>query len=73
VYEGPEATASAVPGSTVAVSNWSIYTLPPRNLEAVLAYEPAHRLALSRLVSLFIYWLSGQVSWSSSAAGPRGC
>jgi hypothetical protein len=47
-----------VAGSTVAVSNWSIYTLPPRNLEAVLAHELAHHLALPRLVSLFIYWLS---------------
>jgi len=40
------------------VSNWSIYTLPPRNLEAVLAHELAHRLALPRRVSLFLYWLS---------------
>jgi Zn-dependent protease with chaperone function len=58
VYEGPEATAPVVPGSTIAVSNWSIYTLPRRNLEAVLAHELAHHLALPRLVLLAVYWLS---------------
>jgi Zn-dependent protease with chaperone function len=43
------------PGGTVAVSNWSVYTLQPRNLEAVLAHDLAHHLALPRLVSLLIY------------------
>ncbi|GAA3601441.1 hypothetical protein GCM10022235_86490 [Kribbella ginsengisoli] len=40
------------------MTNWSLYTLPQRNLEAVLAHELAHHLALPPKVSLFLYWLS---------------
>ena len=58
IYEGPEATAPATVGSTIAVTNWSVYTLPQRNLEAILAHELAHHLPLPRRVSLFLYWLS---------------
>jgi Zn-dependent protease with chaperone function len=58
IYEGPDATAPATVGSSIAVTNWSLYTLPPRNLEAVLAHELAHHLPLPRRVSLFLYWLS---------------
>lgn len=58
IHEGPEATAPATAGSTVAVTSWAVYVLPPRNLEAVLAHELAHRLALPRPVSLLIHGLS---------------
>ncbi|HWD83248.1 MAG TPA: M48 family metalloprotease [Kribbella sp.] len=58
IHEGPEVTAPAVAGSTVAVTSWSAWSLPPRNLEAVLAHELAHRLALPRPVSLLAYALS---------------
>lgn len=58
VYEGPEPTAPATVGRTVAVTNWSLYTLPQRHLEAVLAHELAHHLALPPKVSMFLYWLS---------------
>ena len=52
IHEGPEATAPQATGSTVAVTSWSVYTLPPRNLEAVLAHELAHRLAVPGWLSL---------------------
>jgi Zn-dependent protease with chaperone function len=58
VHEGPEATAPQTAGSTVAVTSWSVHTLPPRNLEAVLAHELAHRLAVPGWLSLMIYWYS---------------
>ena len=47
-HEGPEATAPATAGSTVAVTSWAVYRLPPQHLEAVLARELAHRLAIPR-------------------------
>jgi hypothetical protein len=48
----------AVASGTIALTNWSLYMLPQRNLEAVLAHELAHHLPLPQKVSLFIYWLS---------------
>jgi STE24 endopeptidase len=56
IYEGPEATAPPPPGTTIAVSNWSTYNLPQPMLEAVLAHELAHHLALPPRLSLLIYW-----------------
>jgi Zn-dependent protease with chaperone function len=57
IYEGPEATAPVPAGNAVAVSSWSVYNLGgSRHLEAVLAHELAHHLALPRLVSLVIFW-----------------
>ncbi|WP_457059214.1 hypothetical protein [Kribbella sp. CWNU-51] len=35
-----------------------MYRLPPRNLEAVLARELAHRLAMPRTPSLLLSWLA---------------
>lgn len=58
IHEGPEATAPAVAGSTIEVTNWAALVLPTRNLEAVFAHELAHRLALPRPVSLIVYSLS---------------
>jgi STE24 endopeptidase len=58
IHEGPEATAPATAGSTVAVTSWAALVLPRRNLEAVLAHELAHRLALPRPVSLIVHALS---------------
>ncbi|MFD3407023.1 M48 family metalloprotease [Kribbella sp. NPDC058693] len=57
IHEGAQVTAPPVAGSTVAVTSWSTLVLPARNLEAVLAHELAHRLALPRPVSLFVYCL----------------
>jgi Zn-dependent protease with chaperone function len=57
VHEGPEATAPITAGSTIAVTSWATLTLPPRNLEAVLAHELAHHLALPNRLSLLLYWL----------------
>lgn len=58
IHEGPKATAPQTAGSIVAVTSWSVFTLPPRNLEAVLAHELAHRLAVPGWLSLMIYWYS---------------
>jgi Zn-dependent protease with chaperone function len=58
IHEGPEATAPATAGSTVAVTSWSVMRLGIPHLEAILAHELAHRLALPRSVSLIIYGLS---------------
>jgi hypothetical protein len=58
IHEGPEATAPVTVGSTIALTNWSLYTLPQRNLEANLAHKLAHHLPLPRRVSLFLYWPS---------------
>jgi STE24 endopeptidase len=63
IYEGPETTAPITAGNTVAVSHWSLYNLGSRrgrspHLEAVLAHELAHHLAVPRFVSLAIFWLS---------------
>lgn len=57
-HEGPEATAPATAGSTVAVTSWAVYRLPPQHLEAVLARELAHRLAMPRTPSLLLCWLA---------------
>jgi Zn-dependent protease with chaperone function len=78
IHEGPDATAPAVAGSTVAVTSWSALVLPTRNLEAVFAHELAHRLALPRPVSLITYSLQlparvmGQairVGWKTPVVG----
>jgi Zn-dependent protease with chaperone function len=71
IHEGPEATAPATAGSTVAVTSWAALVLPRRNLEADLAHELAHRLALPRPVSLIVYGLSmpARVMGKAIAAG----
>jgi hypothetical protein len=40
------------------MTNWAVYSLPPRHLEAVLAHELAHQLAMPRALSLLPYWLT---------------
>ncbi len=57
-HEGPEATAPATAGSTVAVTSWAVYRLPPQHLDAVLARELAQRLASPRTPSLLLHWLT---------------
>lgn len=42
----------------MAVTSWAVYSLPPRHLEAVLAQELAHDLAVPRALSLLLYWLT---------------
>jgi hypothetical protein len=58
IHEGPGATAPATAGAVVAVTSWAMYVLPPRHLEAVLAHELAHHLAIPRLPSLLLFWLT---------------
>ncbi|WP_427896709.1 M48 family metalloprotease (plasmid) [Kribbella sp. GL6] len=58
VHEGMEASAPITAGSTVAVTHWALYTLPPRHLEAALAHELAHHLAMPRALSVLLYWFT---------------
>jgi Zn-dependent protease with chaperone function len=58
IHEGPEATAPATAGTTIAVTSWATLTLPPRNLEAVLAHELGHHLMLPDRVSLLLFWFT---------------
>ncbi|MFC9687792.1 M48 family metalloprotease [Kribbella sp. NPDC056951] len=59
IHEGPEATPPyPAPGAAIAVTNWALSRLPDRHLEAVLAHELAHSLALPRIPSLLLYWLT---------------
>jgi hypothetical protein len=60
------------------VSHWSLYNLGSRHgrsphLEAVLAHELAHHLAMPRLVSLAIFWLSlpARITGAAIMAGLR--
>jgi len=69
IHEGPEATAPVAAGSTVAVTSWATYTLPPRHLEAVLAHELSHALALPRVVSLLLYGASMQARLMAKVIG----
>jgi len=42
-HKGPEATAPATAGTTVAVTSWAVYVLPPRHLDAVSRTAGASR------------------------------
>lgn len=41
IHEGPEVSAPATVGRTIALTNWSLYTLPQRNLEASRRSPPS--------------------------------
>ena len=44
IYDGQQITAPATTGHTIAVTTWSVYTLPAPMMRAVLAHELAHHL-----------------------------
>lgn len=61
IEDSKDATASMTLGHTIAVTHWSLYTLPPSHLEAVLARElMTHMVGRS--------WVSRLGSWYSIPA-----
>ncbi|MDX6237240.1 MAG: hypothetical protein QOG10_2055 [Kribbellaceae bacterium] len=63
----------ATVGRTIALTNWSLYALPQRNLEGMPAHELAHHLALPQRVSLLgqgsqlgLKWLAGRAVGAES-------
>ncbi|MFG1819627.1 hypothetical protein ACGFIF_38105 [Kribbella sp. NPDC049174] len=51
-------SASVLPGETPQEATTGGPAPPERHLEAVLAHEPAHHLAVPRALSLLLYWLT---------------
>lgn len=58
IQDSEEISAVATGGNTVAVTRWSLYTLPPSHLEAVLAHELAHHLGGRSWLSMLSFWYS---------------
>ena len=58
IQESEEISATPTVGHTVAVTRWSLYTLPPTHLEAVLAHELAHHLGGRSWVRMLGFWYS---------------
>jgi Zn-dependent protease with chaperone function len=58
VQESDDANAVPTPGHTVAVTQWSLYTVPVQHLEAVLAHELSHHLGGRAWLSLLSFWYS---------------
>lgn len=58
VAGGGMVTAPATVGRVVGVTEWALYTLPPANLEAVLAHELAHHLNGRGRLNLVLLWYS---------------
>jgi len=58
IQESEEISAAPTAGHTIAVTRWSLYTLPPSHLEAVLAHEFAHHLNGRSLLSMLGFWYS---------------
>jgi Zn-dependent protease with chaperone function len=58
IQESDEISAAPTAGHTVAVTQWSLYTLPPSHLEAVLAHELAHHLAGRSWLTMLGFWYS---------------
>lgn len=58
IHESGEITGPPTAGHTVAVTHWSLYTLPPSHLEAVLAHELAHHLRGRAWLTLLGFWYS---------------
>ncbi len=58
IQESEEISAAPTAGHTVAVTRWSLYTLPPSHLEAVLAHELAHHLAGRSWLTMLAFWYS---------------
>ena len=58
IQESEEISATPTVGHTVAVTRWSLYTLPPTHLEAVLAHELAHHLGGRSWLRMLGFWYS---------------
>jgi Zn-dependent protease with chaperone function len=58
IYDGERITAPATSGHTIAVTTWSVYTLPAPLLRAVLAHELAHHLGTPPRWSVLVTWYS---------------
>ncbi|MFG1905115.1 M48 family metalloprotease [Kribbella sp. NPDC048928] len=58
IQEAADITGPPTAGHTVAVTHWSLYTLPPSHLEAVLAHELTHHLRGRAWLSLLGFWYS---------------
>lgn len=58
IYDGQQITAPATTGHTIAVTTWSVYTLPAPLLRAVLAHELAHHLGTPPRWSVLVTWYS---------------
>ena len=58
IYDGERITAPATRGHTIAVTTWSVYTLPAPLLRAVLAHELAHHLGTPPRWSALVAWYS---------------
>jgi len=58
IQESGEISAVPTVGHTVAVTHWSLYTLPPQHLEAVLAHELAHHLGGRSWLTNLGFWYS---------------
>lgn len=58
IQESGEISAVPTVGHTVAVTHWSLYTLPPQHLEAVLAHELAHHLGGRSWLTILGFWYS---------------
>lgn len=58
IQESEEISAAPTAGHVVAVTRWSLYTLPPSHLEAVLAHEIAHHLSGRSWLRMLGFWYS---------------
>lgn len=58
IQEAEEISAAQTAGHTVAITRWSLYTLPPSHLEAVLAHELAHHLGGRSWMRMLGFWYS---------------
>jgi Zn-dependent protease with chaperone function len=58
IQDSDEISAEATAGNTIAVTRWSLYTLPSSHLEAVLAHELAHHLGGRSWLSMLTFWYS---------------
>jgi Zn-dependent protease with chaperone function len=58
IQESEDPNATPTPGHVVAVTRWSLYTLPPSHLESVLAHELSYHLGGRSWLSLLSFWYS---------------
>jgi STE24 endopeptidase len=69
VRDSADPVVREVPGKAIAVTEWSARTLPPAELEAVLARE-LNRNRGDRRMSLLVYWYSLTArAWHAAARG----
>lgn len=58
IQEGETPTAAAAGGTTVTVTGWALYTLPPSHLEAAMAHDVATHLRGGGWISRLALWYS---------------